>query len=300
MIAQEILTNLKAPDIVALQEVQDNDGPGNAAGSAVKAANVTLQMLVDALNAAAPAGVRYAFIDNPFIGDDTNGGEGGGNIRTAFVYRTDRVDFVDGSLRTIAANGDAISDPAGNTDQQNSANNPFFDSRPPLAATFEFNGEEVTIINNHFTSKGGSGALYGSDASPIAQGEVQRAAQAQAVNSFVDDILATDADARVVVAGDLNDFEFEEPLAVIRGEATVTNYTGGQQPVAATYTPGGTEVLHDLGETLPADEQYDYVFEGNAQTLDHLLVSGGAGREPSSTWSASMRSSPTRPAITIR
>ena len=105
-IAQEIVTNLKAPDIVALQEVQDNDGPGNAAGSTVKAANVTLQMLVDALNAAAPAGVQYAFIDNPFIGDDTNGGEGGGNIRTAFLYRTDRVDFVDGSLRTIAANGD--------------------------------------------------------------------------------------------------------------------------------------------------------------------------------------------------
>ena len=25
-------------------------------------------------------------------------------------------------------------------------------------------------------------------------------------------------------------------------------------------------------DTLPANEQYDYVFEGNAQTLDHILV----------------------------
>ncbi|MDQ8732117.1 choice-of-anchor I family protein [Bradyrhizobium sp. LHD-71] len=276
VIAEEIINNLRAPDVVTLQEVQDNDGPGNEAGSTVTAADVTLQMLVDALNEAAPEGVEYAFLDNPFIGDDTNGGEGGGNIRTAFVYRTDRVDFVEGSLRTIAANGDAITDPAGNSDQQTNPDNPFFDSRVPLAATFEFNGEEVTVINNHFTSKGGSGALYGSDPSPFAAGEVQRAAQAQAVNSFVDGLLAADADARVVVAGDLNDFEFEQPLSVIRGEASVTNYdVPGEDPfdATATYTPGGTSVLHDLSATLPEDEQYDYVFEGNAQTLDHLLVS---------------------------
>ena len=42
----------------------------------------------------------------------------------------------------------------------------------------------------------------------------------------------------------------------------------------ATYVPGGTAILHDLQDTLPANEQYDYVFEGNAQTLDHMLVTG--------------------------
>jgi predicted extracellular nuclease/2',3'-cyclic-nucleotide 2'-phosphodiesterase (5'-nucleotidase family) len=282
-IAHEIVTNLKTPDIIALQEVQDNDGPGSAAGSSVTAANVTLQMLVDALNAAAPDGVEYAFIDNPFIGDDTNGGQGGGNIRTAFVYRTDRVDLVDGSLKTVAADGTAITDPAGNTDQQVNPDNPFFDSRPPLIAAFEFNGEEVTIVNNHFTSKGGSGALYGSDETPLNAGEVQRAAQAQAVNNFVDSVLANDPDAKIVVAGDLNDFEFEEPLAVMNGTASISNYdVAGTDPATAdpitataTYTPGGEQVLHDLLETLPADERYDYVFEGNAQSLDHMLVSEG-------------------------
>jgi predicted extracellular nuclease len=277
-IAQEIVTNLKLPDIIALQEVQDNDGPGNAAASTVTAANQTLQMLVDALNAAAPAGVEYAFIDNPFIGDDRNGGEGGGNIRTAFLYRTDRVDFIDGSLKTVAADGTAISDPAGIADQQTNPDNPFFDSRPPLIATFAFNGEEVTIVNNHFTSKGGSGALYGSDDTPLNAGEVQRAAQAQAVNNFVDTTLAADPDAKVLVAGDFNDFEFEEPLAVLAGTASISNYdVPATEPIAATatFTPGGTEVLHDLMLTLPADERYDYVFEGNAQSLDHMLVTEG-------------------------
>lgn len=280
-IASEILNNLRSPDIISLQEVQDNDGPGSNQAppndtSQVTSASLTLQMLVDALNAAAgPNGPRYAFIDNPFIGDDSNGGEPGGNIRNAYLYNTDRVDFVDGSLRTIGADGSAISNPAGNTDQQINPDNPFFASRPPLVATFEFNGQEVTIVNNHFSSKGGSGALYGSDPTPLDNGEVQRAAQAQAVNNFVDSLLAGDPNAKIVVSGDLNDFEFEEPLTVIRGEATVTDYDGNPAIPTATYTPGGTAVLTDLLGTLPAGEQYDYVFEGNAQTLDHVLVSNG-------------------------
>jgi Ca2+-binding RTX toxin-like protein len=35
---------------------------------------------------------------------------------------------------------------------------------------------------------------------------------------------------------------------------------------------GGTSVLSDLQDLLPADQRYDYVFEGNSQTLDHVLV----------------------------
>src|SRR5262249_28266487 len=96
-IANQILHNLNTPDIVALQEVQDNTGPTD---NGVTSADQTLQMLVNALNSAAPAGVHYAYIDNPFIGNDMNGGEPGGNIRTAFLYRTDRVDLVTGSLHT--------------------------------------------------------------------------------------------------------------------------------------------------------------------------------------------------------
>ncbi len=273
VIAGEILDNLNAPDIIALQEIQDNDGPAN---TAVTAANVTLQMMVDAI--AAAGGPQYAFLDNPFIGDDKNGGEPGGNIRTAFLYRTDRVDFVDGSLRTVGADGAAIGDPSGNTAQQTDATNPFFGSRPPLAATFEFNGQEVTIVNNHFSSKGGSGALLGSEQPPFNGSEVQRAAQAQAVNTFVDGLLAQDAKAKVIVAGDLNEFPFEEPISVIKGTGSISNYTvpggSGGDPfnATATFTPGGTAVLSDLLDTLPEDERYDYVFDGNAQTLDHVLV----------------------------
>ena len=272
-VASEILGALNAADIVALQEIQDGDGPTN---STLTSAGATLQALVEALNAAAPAGVTYAFLDNPFIGDDTNGGEPGGNIRTAFVYRTDRVELVEGSARTVGADGRPLT--AADASQQTDPENPFFGSRPPLAADFRFNGQTVTLVNNHFTSKGGSAPLLGSDQPPLNGGEVQRAAQAQAVNDFVDRLLAGDPDARIVVTGDLNEFPGEEPISVVKGAASLTGYdVPGTDPfdATATYVPGGDPVLSDLMDALPAGERYDYVFEGNSQTLDHLLVSDG-------------------------
>ncbi len=268
-IADQIINRLNAPDIVAVQEVQDNDGASN---TDVTTADQTLQMLVDAV--AAAGGPTYAFINNPFIGDDTNGGEPGGNIRSAYLYRVDRVDFLENSLATIAADGSLVT--TSYVDQQTNPDNPFYTARPPLVATFKFNGQDVTLVNNHFTSKGGSAPLLGSDQPPLNAGEVQRAGQAQAVNNFVDNALAVNPSAKIVVLGDLNEFPFEEPMKVLTGQARITNYdVPGKGPffAIADYSEGGTAVLKDLQELLPADQRYDYVFEGNSETLDHILVS---------------------------
>ena len=70
------------------------------------------------------------------------------------------------------------------------------------------------------------------------------------VNDFVDRILALDPRANIIVLGDLNDFEFSDALNALKGG-----------------------VLHNLIETLPQAERYTYVFDGNSQALDHLLVS---------------------------
>jgi hypothetical protein len=54
----------------------------------------------------------------------------------------------------------------------------------------------------------------------------------------------------VIVAGDLNDFEFSPPLSLLESVGLTT-----------------------LIKTLPADERYSYNFQGNAQALDHILAS---------------------------
>lgn len=254
-IAEQIANNLGSPDIVALQEIQDNDGAADPDTSDVTAADVTLQLLVDEIEAA--GGPSYEFIDNPFIGNNTNGGQPGGNIRNAYLYNPERVDLVEGSLSPVT-------DPQ---DQQTNEENPFFNSRLPLAATFTFNGEDVTLVNNHFSSKGGSNPLFGDlqpaeslqnaldeNGEPLVNGSLdERLAQAQAVNDFVDDILGENANANVVVLGDLNEFEFVSPIDPV--------LVGGEDPI-----------LTNLTDTLPPDERYSFIFQGNSQTLDHILV----------------------------
>ena len=111
-------------------------------------------------------------------------------------------------------------------------------------------GQKVFVIVNHFDSKGGDHPLFGRFQPPVRSSEVQRHAQAQVVNGFVDSILAEDENANVIVLGDINDFEFSETVSILEGG-----------------------VLTSLMNTLPKSERYSYVFEGNSQVLDQILVS---------------------------
>src|SRR5262249_29368145 len=86
---------------------------------------------------------------------------------------------------------------------------------------------------------------------PTRGSEPKRQAQADLVNAFVKQIYAVQPSAKVIVLGDLNDFEFS---------TTMTNLRAG--------TP-----LVDLITTLPAPERYSYVFDGNSQVLDHIAAS---------------------------
>jgi hypothetical protein len=80
---------------------------------------------------------------------------------------------------------------------------------------------------------------------------VQRHQQATIEAGFVQQIRDIDPNANVVVLGDLNDFEFSETIHILEAAG-----------------------LTDLYDTVPLAERYSYVFEGNSQTLDHILVSG--------------------------
>lgn len=238
-LAEQIVSNMKAPDIVALQEVQDGDGAEiTGETSAAETARVLIEAIV------AHGGPRYAYVDvAPENG--TSGGQPGGNIRVGFLYNPDRVDLVEGSVHAL-------------TDPDLSDGNAFTASRLPLAADFLFNGETVTVVNDHFTSKGGSSPTYGETYPPVNGGEDQREAQAEIVNAYVDGRLAADPDAKVMVVGDLNEFSWNDPLQALRGE-------------------DGTPVLQDLADALlPANERWSYVFEGASQELDHMLATKGA------------------------
>lgn len=130
------------------------------------------------------------------------------------------------------------------------------DSRKPLVGEFRFHGKSVFVVGNHFASKGGDQPLHGRYQEPVRSSETKRVQQAKEVNTFVKSLLAADKSARVVVLGDLNDFAFS--------------------PTVGALTDG--KVLKPLITTLPKNEQYSYVYEGNSQTLDHILTSPGVRR----------------------
>jgi predicted extracellular nuclease len=249
LLAGMIVNDLRSPDIVALEEIQDNDG---AANTAVTDASQTLAELIAAIQAAGGPTYQFRQIDPV---DDQDGGQPGGNIRVGFIFRTDRgLQFVDrpGGTST-AANGvtgknnktQLLFSP-GRVAPQNPA---WAESRKPLAGEFRFRGKTYFVIVNHFNSKGDDNPLFGRFQPPIRSTEAQRHRQAQVVNDFVDQILAADKNALVVVLGDINDFEFSQTVQILEGG-----------------------VLTSLMNTLPKAERYSYVFEGNSQVLDQILV----------------------------
>ncbi|CTQ59849.1 5'-nucleotidase C-terminal domain-containing protein [Roseibium album] len=245
-IAEQIVNNLGTPDIIALQEIQDNSGSDD---NGVTSASKTLQLLALEIDKADDGfingSLNFEFIDNTSIGNNTSGGQPGGNIRTAFLFNSDRVDLVEDSVEAV---GD-----------QN-AGSAFEGARLPLVASFNFEGDEVTIVNNHFSSKGGSAPILGVE-QPFDQRQEdvtvngsldERQVQAAAVADYVDDIVAENENANVIVLGDLNEFEFISPVSTLEASG------------------GG---LTNLVNTIDEDEIYSFVFQGNSQSLDHILVS---------------------------
>ncbi|WP_327708147.1 lamin tail domain-containing protein [Streptomyces sp. NBC_00464] len=254
-LAKGVAVNLSSPDIVSLEEIQDDNG---AVSDGTVGSEATLKRFTDAIVAA--GGPRYAWrYVAPQDGQD--GGEPGGNIRNVFLFNPHRVSFVDraGGDATTAVTavptrkGVTLSVSPGRISPANEA---WSDSRKPLVGEFRFHGKPVFVIGNHFTSKGGDQPLHGRYQEPSRSSETKRVQQAAEVNTFVKSLLAADKSARVVTLGDLNDFAFS--------------------PTMSALTAG--KALKPLITTLPANEQYSYVYEGNSQTLDHILTSPGIRR----------------------
>jgi VCBS repeat-containing protein len=229
ILANDIVNSLKAPDIVALQEVQDADGAGN--GSILSGVS-NVQGLIDAI--AKISGLVYTYVEIAPTTANSTGGEPNGNIRNGYLYLADRVTLVEGSLNLI----------------EDSA---FNGSRKPLVATWSFNGQEFTTVNVHLTSRLGSDPLWGDAQPPRDGGDASRTAQAAAVGEYVFDILSKDASKQFVLLGDWNGFYFEKAQTQL--------------------TDGG--VFTNLSKLLPEEERYSYLFDGNSQLIDNMLVTGG-------------------------
>jgi 5'-nucleotidase/UDP-sugar diphosphatase len=263
--AEVMADNLGFPDIIALQEVQDNNGDTD---DGTVSADTNLDELVDALNDTTEHPLSpgdYAWIEIAPV-DNMDGGAPGANIRVAYLYRTGRVTLggsVNGQAGT--ATQEAMVTGTGSNTKLNY--NPvrigtdseyFEETRKPLVAHFAFNGETIFLVNVHLSSKSGDEPLFGRNQPPNQRSLDARNGQAMVVYDFVADILAADSNANVVVLGDFNDFEFSTTMQIIE--------TG-------TADSSGTALLDNLLESeLSVSERYTYIFNGRSQSLDNICV----------------------------
>jgi len=253
-LGRHIAQDLGGPDLVALQEVQDGSGPDDDGSTSAAA---TLDALIAAIDAAGGPGYR-AFELAPRDGAD--GGQPGGNIRVAFLVRND------GALAAVQRPGGgsdvAVEVQAGSDGAPRLSHSPgrvapdhgaWHRSRVPLALELSMGGEPLFVVSCHLRSKGGDTPLFGMTQPFERPSERLRLLQTEVLSSFVDELLALDPNARVVLLGDFNDFQFSAPLGRLVQDGALRNLT----------------------DSLPAGERWTYIYQGNAQALDHMLVSPG-------------------------
>ncbi len=242
--ALAIHETLGEPEIIALQEAENQE---------------VLQALILRPEIEAEYGIVWQ--DGP----DFRG------IDVALLYRTDRVNLIDYEVRQGCTDMIDGLGPDGNRDVYNPINavtcdtngdgyldgNRLF-SRPPLVVRLTLcegdcgaTGEGVVdgdadielfhVIVNHWKSK-----LQDSEITEYTL--PRRIEQATHVREIVDEILAADLQANLVVLGDLNDHSQSQPLAILEDR------------------------LNNQFFRVPASERYTYIYRGRSQVLDHILV----------------------------
>ncbi|MFJ5139447.1 endonuclease/exonuclease/phosphatase family protein [Streptomyces sp. NPDC088707] len=251
-LAKAVVANLASPDILALEEIQDNNGAKN---DGTVAADQTVKKFTDAIVAAGGPAYEWRSVDPE---NNKDGGEPGGNIRQVFLFNPERVSFTDRAA-TDAASATGVTGRKGHAaltvspGRIDPANTAWESSRKPLAGEFVFRGRTVFVIANHFGSKGGDESIVSHHQPPVRSSEAKRLLQAQSVNGFVKQLLAVEKQADVLVVGDINDFEFSGTTEAL--------------------TDGGA--LYPAVKSLPRSERYSYVYQGNSQVLDQILTSPG-------------------------
>lgn len=272
-LAANIATNLKSPDIIIVEEVQDNNG---VTQDGVTDASTTWNYLVAKVNAA--TGKVYQWVDEAPTTSGDVGGAPGGNIRVGFLYDTGRVQLgnlaADASLadrrKFVDRVGDGVRD-AGDliaVDDSGLGINPadWSGTRRSLLGEFHFNGQTIYAMGSHLPSKGGSDDPYEINQNNAlgqpANGDwALRNTLAQDVWQVQNRVNQTIADAKLVSGGDFNEFWFNRPLEVLTGYAN---------PDGSANTTG-TKYSNLMVDKLAEVDRFSYDFDGRSEALDSII-----------------------------
>ncbi|MGK2859513.1 MAG: DUF7507 domain-containing protein, partial [Thermoanaerobaculia bacterium] len=254
-----IRNHLQMPDIIGVSEMEN----------LTTLQSVAARISADAITNAQPDPLYEAYLVE---GNDVGGIDVGFLVKTAIVSgatpRVEVVSVVQESAGTLFVNPDATTD--------------LLNDRPPLvleAIIHHPSGASfpVTVIANHLRSLNGVDDLTpGSNLWPTDGDRVRakRQAQAEDLANIIQARQIADPAENIIVLGDFNAFDVNDgyghSMGVIGGTPVPDN---------ETVVPGdGVDLVNpdltNLVSLLPATERYSYSFDGQAQSLDHILING--------------------------
>ncbi|HET8644983.1 MAG TPA: Ig-like domain repeat protein, partial [Vicinamibacteria bacterium] len=228
---------LRSPDILGAQEVENVS---------------TLQTLASKLNndTILSGQPNPAYVAYLVEGNDVGG------IDVGFLVKTSRVTV--GSVTQFGKTATYIDPTTGQPALLN--------DRPPLVLVASVGGRAVTVIVNHLRSLSGI-----DDPADGHRVRTKRRAQAEYLANLIQARQVADPGERLVVIGDLNAFSFND------GYVDVVGTIKGQPTPADQVVLASADLVNpnlvNLEDGVPAGQRYSFVFDGNAQTLDHALVS---------------------------
>ncbi len=148
-----------------------------------------------------------------------------------------------------------------------SVDNSLLHDRPPLQLDVTMpGGIPLTVLNLHQRSLNDV-----DDPSTGARVRQKRHEQAVSVADMVQSLQTSNANVNLVVCGDFNAFQFSDGYVDVLGQIL-----GDPASANEALIPGVEIVepnLSNLVLDLPEAEQYSFLNEGNAQVLDHMLIS---------------------------
>ena len=176
-------------------------------------------------------------------------------IRVAMIYRVDRVEPM-GEVSTI-------DDYA------------FGRARAPIVQTFKSKsgGRPFTVVVNHFKSKGGAS---NADVANKNKGDGQaaynaaRRDQALAICKFIERQKETEKNPRVLIIGDLNSYDQEDPIDALRAEGLVDL----------------DKRFKEKSSTENMEPNYSFLHYGQSGSLDHAFATEGLAEDVTgvATW----------------
>ena len=125
---------------------------------------------------------------------------------------------------------------------------------------------EVSVIVNHLKSLRG----YNDDKdAPFVR--MKKRLQAEFLAKYIAERMKTNPNERLVLVGDFNAFQFNDGVMDVVG--TIKGTPSSKDTVFIASEDLLNPDLTNLVDLIKAEQRYSYSFDGNAQILDHFLVS---------------------------